>query len=303
MESQNISKFRKGLLLARGSWRTLRLDKELIALPYLGMAISTAFVALVVLIVARAGGLHLVLNQPTEGNVSIKPLGYLIGAFVILISNMLNTILRGAIMHGALERFRGNNPTLKSSLKGALRKWKPLVAFSAFATVIGWLIQQVANRLPFGGKIVAFFADCAFGVATVFAIPAILDTKEDLNPLQATKKSVGIIKKVWGESLIANLSIATVIAIGVIAGIVANGLIIAGLSVTFGGVAVQVGAVISAILTFGIILLAIGSSVLEAIVKAAVYHYAVTGESPVSFDKDLMKQAFTHKKARRLFAR
>lgn len=51
----------------------------------------------------------------------------------------------------------------------------------------------------------------------------------------------------------------------------------------------------------GILGIAMVFAVLNAFVLAAVYYYAVTGQSPLTFNQQLMQQAFTAKKARKVF--
>ncbi len=40
---------------------------------------------------------------------------------------------------------------------------------------------------------------------------------------------------------------------------------------------------------------------MEGIAKAVLYYYAATGEAPQQFDKQLLHEAFTAKKARKVF--
>ena len=144
-----------------------------------------------------------------------------------------------------------------------------------------------------------WLAQASWGVASFFAVPFIVTSPTPLGPVRATKQSVGLMKQVWGESLIAG---GTVTLIAVIVSFAYLAIVIAvyaalNLVITSGAVFTLMffGAV------GGLLLISALFSVLDAVVTAAIFYYATTGESPVAFDQRLMRQAFTHKQARNVF--
>ena len=298
-----IGKFKKSWLLTKSAWHALRLDKELFALPILGFALSVAVLvpAGIVAFINPGNTLYVsnITNDAAEGN--IAPAGYAAILAVGLILASISAFISGAVVYGALERFKGNDPTIKTSLTAAWKRIGSLIAFTAFSSTIGFILSEIANRIPFlGGKIVIWLADAAWRIASFFAIPVIVTSEHPVNPLDATKKSVGIIKKVWGESLIvsATVGIITIISFLGYFGIVAIAFSAFGLMALPGIAFVALGI----LALIGLLVLALLFGMLEAFVKAAIYFYAVTGESPAHFNQQLLRQAFTTKKAKKVFS-
>jgi len=302
MKTKEIGKFKKAWLLTKASWKALLLDKELVALPIIGFLASVVsivpFIVFIIfkhdLVVKVTGTLDSFQAQPT-------PLGYILLVLFIVVTTAISSLFGGAVVHGAIDRFNGNNPTIRSSFKAARAHAGSLIQFGIFATFVGIIISEVAQRIPyFGAKVVAWLAGSAWNIASFFAVPVIVSEKSPIGPIKATKKSVEIIKKVWGESLIVSVTIGLIsflITMAYVTGIVA----IMGLGAALSANAWYFG-IIGVLGFLGLIVIIFIFSVLEAFTKAAIYHYAVTGESPATFDNRLMRTAFTTKKARKLFS-
>lgn len=296
-KAPKIGRFKRSWLLTRSAWQAFMLDKEMIALPIISLVvIMTVMTAYIVLFIANPG--HVIYsNEPAQGS---QVSNYAFGIIVGLSAALLNTIVTAALIHAALERFRGNNPSVRSSLKAAWQKIGPLASFALFSFTIGYIISQIASRIPFfGGKIVAWLAGAAWNVASFFAIPVIMDSPEPIGPIDATKQSMQLIKKVWGESLIAGATTGIMAFLSILTGIVVMGALMALAS------ALTAASLLLGVLVFlsviGILGMVMVFAVLNSFVLAAVYYYAVTGQSPLTFNQQLMQQAFTAKKARKVF--
>jgi hypothetical protein len=301
--SVKMSKFKKSWLLTQGAWRALKLNKRILILPVIGMLAS-----LVVIISAGAIGFfapdgwfaHRVYNGPNSFSLHWAPLGFVGLASMFICIAGLSAIISGAVTSAALERLNGGKPTIKSSLKAARKRWAYLAAFGIFSSVIGYALSEIANRIPFlGGKIVAWLANATWSVASFFAIPVIMSSETGVNPIKATKQSTQIIKKAWGESLITTTAIGLVSILAILGYMFLIAVLgVVGMAISLTPITLAVFVPL-AILGFGA--LTVTSSVLDAFVKAALYHYATTGESPVMFNQQLLREAFTRKKARKIF--
>lgn len=309
---QQLSRFKRSWLLTKAAWNGFKMDKEMIALPIISTILT--FVVVIVFIIAafllpdknplfdaRTLTDTQYASSYSEGELVIKPLGYALMVIDGALLSIIGTLTSAAVIHAALARFKGQDPTIRSSLRAVFKKFWPLSAFSIFAFTIGIIISEIANRIPFlGGKIVAWLADLAWNVASFFALAVIVDEQQPHYPIAATKKSISLIRKTWGESLIASASI----------GLISVLIIFAQVIVTIGFVAilasVNAPGIITGLVTFALFMSFIISifvfSVLTGYVKAALYYFAITGESPAAFNSNLMHQAFTHKKARKLFS-
>lgn len=296
-DQPKIGRFRKSWLLTKGAWQALMLDKELLWLPVIGF-----FATIPLLLVFGALGFY-IRNQlyvAENGSYDISWVGIALLVALGIASSAVTAIFSGAITHGAIERFKGNDPTVRGSMGAAWRRKWSLMGFGVFTAGVGYLLSYIADRIPFlGGKIIAWLAGTAWQIASFFAIPVIVTSPEPIGPLNATKQSIGVIRKVWGESLIVSLSIgaisllATLIYAFGLAGFIVLGVVLS-LSAWYFAIMGLIGFI-------GIIFLVLVFNMLAAFAKAAVYYYATTGTSPQMFHKDLLKQAFSPKKAKKVF--
>lgn len=202
-----------------------------------------------------------------------------------------------AVIVGATKRFNGGAPTVRGSLAAAGRKIGPLALFSLLMATVGFLLQLLEDRVPFAGKIAVWLVDASWNIANFFAVPVIVLSNETVQPLTATKRSVGVIKKVWGEGIVAQVGIGIIgaltfftymafsVALLILAGSLnaPDGVVIATLALMLGGLVV-----------IGLLFSALG-----AVVKAALYQYATTGTPPEAFNAQLLQSAIHAKKAKK----
>lgn len=298
MEDSTIKmgRWQKSRYAVSSSWKVLKLDKELGAFAVINI-ILVPFIALVGLIAT------LVLRSTSAtnfGSPSIVAVGIVCGALIYLVT----TYTGAAIVAGALTRFRGGDPSIGSSVSAVRRRLGSLTAFALFYGTIVQLLQLAERRLPLVGQIFAWLANIGISVASIFSIPVIVDSNQPISPIGSIKKSVGLLKQTWGESLITSFSIGIVMFALVALEIGVSILVLVTLNhvVGLGGNGRNiVDVVFSSLMVISFILTVIVGNALGSIIKAAIYHYAMTGESPAEFDKELMKQAFSPKKARKLF--
>ena len=102
---------------------------------------------------------------------------------------------------------------------------------------------------------------------------------EHLGPWAAVKKSASTFKKTWGETLVGNLGIGVIFALAAIPGILLIAVGIIGL-LEWGLVA---GVVILASAIIYLLMVAIIASAAEAVLVAALYRYAMTGQVSEEF--------------------
>lgn len=297
---------KRGWRLTKSSWQVLKLDKELATLPLL--SILTTFVVLGLLAIATVVGFNLVgesILQVTneagtsEASATLPGWGNFIGLFIFyFVLTLIGNFFSGALIYGATERFRGGNPTVRSSLAGAKRRFLPLAGFSLLMTTVGLALQLLAERVPFAGRIAVWLVGAAWNIANIFAIPVIVLSDQNIKPLEATKESVNIIKKAWGESVVVNTGIALIGLFSFMGYVLISGALL-GLLGTQAATGFIVGGVV--LVFIGLIALLLIFSTIEAIAKAALYHYAVTGDAPKLFDSELLHDTITRKKARKIF--
>lgn len=292
-------KISRGWSMTKSAWRVLMLDKELAIMPLLSTVASVALLTPFLLFAWAKTGFMNNVNASTNSQAG-NGWQAVIWVVIIVIGTIITNFFAGAIVHAALQRFRGGDPTVRGSLAAAWAKIGPIAAFSVLAATVGYLLSLLEQRLPFAGKIAAWIADAAWSIATLFAIPVIVDSQEYVGPIEAVRKSAGIVKQTWGENIVVSVGIAIIGMLSFLASIV----IVGGV----GALLVSVGAPSLALIAYGVIavmgmiLLAVIFSLLSAIAKVAIYYYATTGKAPEVFSQELLHAAMTPKKARKIFS-
>lgn len=309
------SRLRAGWELAKSAWNVLRLDKELSLLPLLSTLFGVLALGVIGLLYLAVGGFQFTYNDPATlssgGEVFSFSTGQvagwvnlLFGLGVYFTVTLIANFFGGAVIYGAMERFRGGDPTIKSSLAGARRKFRPLLLFSIMMASVGFALQTLEERIPFAGKIALWLVGAAWNVANFFAIPVIMMSDEDVHPFDATRRSVGVIKKVWGESVVANVGVGLVFMLALLIYLVSAGLVaaVSGALIATLHASGWFMAPMVVLAVLGLIALILVFTTLDSIVRAAIYHYATTGQAPERFNQELLRTAITPKKARKIFS-
>lgn len=285
-------KISASMKLAKVAWRTLKLDKELLIVSVIGLVIDicifVAFIVSLLLIVPSLTSTEPITGQDLTSNI----ICYLLIAIYLFTALTVENFFSGAISHAALERFRGGDPTVRSSLSAASKKTGPIIALSGLQATVGLVLQILGDRLPFAGKVATVIAGAAWGIATMFSIPIIMDGKET-GPIKTVRHSAKTFTNIWGESIFIGLGLGLIeIAFGVIMGLV-----------LIGGIALSIALstwlytiIAGTILIIGILVVSTMLSTLNIIIMTAAYHYASTNAIPAGFDDELIRSMFKPKK-------
>lgn len=290
-----IGAWKGGWLLARASWSTLKLDREMLAFPFFSF-VSGLVISAVFALAVWQSGFFPDFDVPSSELSRAQNIAYGAVFAVYMFCLMLaSNIFSGAIIASALHRFKGNDPTVKYGLNQAMRRIKAITLFSLIASTVGLVLKQIENntRIPLAGRIVAFFVDVAWNVAIVFTIPVLMANEPGMGPITAIRQSGTVFKKVWAKSFTGGLGL----------GLVSLAVVLPLLFISFVGMitGIMLGAslvtwiIASAIVAAWVGFIALFSA-LNGIFNAALYTYAETGEAPDKFDKRLLYQAFQPKK-------
>jgi len=303
---KKVGRLRRSRELLKSSWQVLRLDKELLALPLIGILVSLGLIIFAIGLVIASFAVHEpvfdVNIQNTANTQAINGqlnwTGYVLLAIFVVAITFISNFIATAIARGALDRFDGQDPTIRNSLNAAKQRAGSIFKFSLLTLTVGVVLSLIRDRVPFAGKVLTWLGDLIWGVATFFVVPVLAMSAKPIGPIDATKQSARIIKKVWGESLIVNIGIGFIALISVV--------IYAPISVLLTVLAANLyapfGLAIGLLALLGLFGIVLVFNVLEAIVKAAIYYWATTGKAPDTFNKELLRASLTPKKARKIFA-
>lgn len=268
--------------LMKASLNVLKLDKELMVFPVMsGIAsilIMVSFVAPMVMsgawtVFEDGGGGYLAM--------SVMFLFYVVQYTVIFFFN-------AALIGAALIRLDGGDPTVGDGLAIASKRMSAILGYAVIAATVGMILKMISERGGIFAKVASMIAGMAWTLATYMAVP-VLVTK-NIGPVDAIKESAALFKRTWGENMVGNFGLSWAIFFA-----------FAGWTLLCGVVAWAAGTIapvailpVIGIGVLGYVFLGLMGSALSGIYTAALYRYAMTGDTGY-FDPQIMGNAFRQK--------
>lgn len=268
--------------LVKASANVLRLDKELMIFPLMS-GIATVLVAASFIAPIFMVGPEIFVDgeNPSYAAYALGFLFYLVQYSVIFFFN-------AALVGAALIRLDGGDPTVSDGLAIASKRMGAILGYAAIAATVGMVLRFIAERAGFLGRIITGFIGLAWTLTTYLTVP-ILVTK-DIGPVDAVKESVAIFKRTWGEQVIGNFGMGWAVTLMAISWTAVCCVLLFLLAP--GGEFVVLPLV--GLMVLGNVFLALFASALNGIYTAALYRYAITGDTGY-FDADIMGKAFSPK--------
>jgi hypothetical protein len=276
--------FSRSWELAKASLSVLRSDKELLLFPlvsFIGLVVVTLSFAVPWLLL---GGLR-ELDTTGQPGVMTYVLAFLFYVVSYTVIFFCNTALVGA----AMIRLDGGDPTLSDGFRIAFARLPQIIGYALIAATVGMILRWISERAGIVGQIVAGIIGFAWNIATFLVVPVL--AVEKVGPIDAIKRSAGLLRRTWGEQLVGNAGI------GIVFGLLAFLFILLGVGLTIAVVqasaALAIVVVVATILIVGTIAL-IGSAA-SGIFTASLYRYATKGEPGTNFRAETMSAAFRAK--------
>ena len=278
-----FSRAQRSWRLIKASTAVIQNDGELLLLPILSGAATLAVVAAFVWPAMTVGALDdLKEGQALPASLYVWLFAfYLVQYFVII---FFNTALVGA----ALDRLDGRDPTVRSALALAVHRIGPIFGYALVSATVGLALRFIGERLGLIGRLIEAGAGVAWTVTTFLVVPVL--AAEGVGPIEAVERSVGLLKKTWGENIVGSAGISLVIGFFTTIVMLA---FMASIPLLPVHQAVALALMVAFALAF--VALVVFGAALSAVYSAAVYYYAVTGEPPIDFDRDMVRGAFAPK--------
>lgn len=279
-----------GWELVRETWGVLCDDKKLIVFPLMSLIACVAVTASFGAALWGSGYLDTVLDERNPGN---EPLAYVLLFAYYFADYFVIIFFNSALVACAIMRFEGQEPTLGDGIRAAGARLPQILAWSLVSASVGVILKVLESRLEQVGELVAGLLGMAWSITTYFVVPVLV--VEKLGPIEATKRSLAILRKRWGEALAGYVGIELfawgIMLIGFLPLVVAFSVGMAG-SVS--------GNTVMAVLGFGcfvamLLICAAVTAALHGILLAAVYLYAVRGDVPSQFPRSTLEGAFAPK--------
>jgi hypothetical protein len=279
-----------GWELAGSSWQVLRQNKQLVVFPILsGVGCLLVLLSFALPFIAHPQWLSFLdLKAARGGQAPAWMYGllfayYFCNYFVIVFFN-------SALVSCALVSFHGGTPTVGDGLRAAISRLPQILAWALVSATVGLLLKALENAHEKAGSIISAILGTAWTIMTYFVVPVLV--VEKVGPFAAIGRSVSILRKAWGETLVGGVGIRFFLFLLMLPGLL---LVLLGVGALSMG-ATPVGVLL--LVVGGIYLLAelpVGAA-LDGIFLAAVYQYAAFGQVSSGFDEKDMAQVFQPKK-------
>lgn len=132
---------------------------------------------------------------------------YLINYFIIVFFNV-------GLVHYAKMILEGKETSVSEGIQYATTRAGTILAWASLAATVGIILKTIQERSGAIGSIIVSIIGMVWSIATFFVVPVI--AYEDVNPIEAVKRSSLIMKEKWGESIGANFSFGIFTLIGII---------------------------------------------------------------------------------------
>jgi hypothetical protein len=284
-----FTRFDNSWQLVKASWAVLRSDRDLVFFPIIS-AITMLIILLVFFIpFAAITGLFSAMSGAREGTNGGEIIGAVVVFIFYVISYTINIFFSVALVGAAMIRLDGGDPTFNDGIKLARERLPVIVQYALISATVGLVLQYLREKAGFLGKILASLGGLAWNVTTFLVVPIL--AAKNVGPIDAIKESTALLKKTWGEQIVSGFGMGFVFGMLSLVVIVVGILLI----VVLGSIAPVLGFIAGIALVIGIVAIAVISSALNGVFRAALYRYAETGTAPSNFDIGMIKGAFTDK--------
>lgn len=276
-----------GWELAKQSFQVLRLDKELLLFPIFSTIACVLVMATFAVPIFFSGMLEN-MGQDGEAGQGTQILFYVI-AFLFYFANYFVIIFFNSALVGcAIIRLKGGDPVVSDGIGAAMARLPQIAAWALVSATVGLILKAIESRSERVGAIVANLIGMAWSITTFFVVPILV--VEKAGPIEAVKRSVGLMKKAWGESLTANFGIGLITFLVSLLAIlpVMGGIAMMSVSPVIGGLLIALG-------VLWVLVVSLISSAVGSILLAALYIFASEGKMPEHYDSALIQRAFAPK--------
>jgi hypothetical protein len=281
--SEVFDRFSRSVALVKASWAVLRSDRGLLVYPLVSFVLTVLVTLTFAIPLAATGTLDRVTRQEYD------PLLIAVGFAFYVVSYTVIIFCNSALVAAATIRLDGGDPTVGDGFRIAASRFPAIVGYAIISATVGMILRAISERGGVVGAIAATLVGVAWNVATFLAIPVLV--LEGSGPITAVRRSAAMLRRTYGEQIVANVGIGIVF-----------GLIAIGVALVFGTLAALLFTISPALGFGGIVLLviviaavALVGAALSGIFTASLYRYAARGDAGPMFPPAAIHGAFSPK--------
>jgi hypothetical protein len=268
-----MGRWSRSVALTKMSFQVIKKDKEILLFPVISGIVS-------IIVMASFFGSLLFLNGFDFQGMQNNPFSYVFIFLFYLVSYFVVIFFNVALVACSMKRLEGGDPTVSYGLNFAAGRVKVIFKWAIVAATVGLILRIISERSGALGKVIIGLIGAGWSIATYFVVPII--AFEDVGPWDAIKRSLGLLRGTWGESLISNLGIGLIFFALALLGIVP--LILAFL---LGNIWLMIAVGIAVVVYW--ILLGVLASTASVVLLTALYRYATTGKVSEEFPENAIK--------------
>jgi hypothetical protein len=271
----------RGWRLTKVAWELIRRDPTMVSIALIGTGCGLA---------GGAATLYFsgYFKSPTHSNGSLALAGLIALYPMTFLSVFFNVALAGAAAASLDGRPIGVREALGISWKrvGKIAQWALLAAG------VGFILEQLASRIPGAGRLASWLVGAAWSLATIFAVPLL--ALEGPGPVETAKRSIGLIKSKWGEGITGLVTIGAWTTVAIVPIGIA---FVIGLAVRKHDA--NLGAALVAIAIGGFLLVGALALATREVFAVALYRYANGLPGTGAFDEADLAEPFSRRGKRR----
>ena len=204
-----MGKISNGWALTKTSFRVIEKNKKLMIFPLISGLVLVAVIISFILGLYGTGSLTGSTNVPAI--VICFFAFYFIAYFVIIFFNV-------ALIACATKAMDGEDVPLSYGISQAGSRIVQIVEWAILAATVGLILRMLEDRAGLAGQIALSLVGAAWSIATFFVVPIIV--YEGLGPMASIKRSLGILRKSWGESFVGSISFGIIFVLLGLAGLI-----------------------------------------------------------------------------------
>ena len=288
-----MNAFSRSWKITKLSFSVINKDRELLGFAFLAFIFSTIFSVAMIF--------PSIVPSLMEGGFSEDSMEFYQYAILFITYfglAFIATFFNVCVVYTTKVRFEGGDATFGESIKFAFSRLGLIAKWSLLSATVGLLLrilQNLASKLGKVGEVIANILISLLGMAwsiiSIFVVPVLV--YEGLEPIPALKKSVEVIKKTWGESLIRVFGLGLMQFFAILIVLFASAGLTYVLATSFDITGMLIGISVGVLL---LLLTGLIFSVATTVFNTALYVYANNNTVASGFSEEDVKSAFRSKK-------
>lgn len=255
-----MGRISNGWSMAKTSFGVIARNKKLLLFPVISGLVLLAILASFGLIFVLSNGITNF--DPGVGFYAFWAAFYFLSFFLTIFFNV-------ALVASAMQALEGRPVSLSYGISQAAGRLRSILGWAVLSATIGLILKMLESRAGVIGQLSLGLVGAAWSIATYFVVPII--TFEGLGPLQAAKRSLGLLRQSWGEAFVSNLGLGLIFLLIALPGLIPI------------LVAVYLGSVIALVVAIFItvtywVFVGVLASAASGVLLASLYRYATTGK-------------------------